>query len=70
LSILAQKLEDEGSPDKAAEALFKMAKLAGWLEAEATVSVIAGLTSKELEEAKRKIQTRMASEGDQPVVIN
>lgn len=56
LSILAQKLEDEESPDKAAEVLFKLAKLAGWLEPDAAVNVFGNLTSRDYEKIKRDLE--------------
>jgi hypothetical protein len=55
LSILASRLEGEDSFDKAAEVLFKLAKLAGWLAADASVNVFQGLTAKEYEEVRKKL---------------
>lgn len=55
LSILAEALAGAGELDKAAEVLFKMAKLAGWMQADSTVNVFGGLTSKDYEEVRKRL---------------
>lgn len=57
--IAINKLEEEGAYDKVAEAVMKLAKIEGWLEADTNVTVYAGLTQKELEAAKEKILDRI-----------
>lgn len=49
LMSLAQKLEDAGAHDKAAEVLFKAAKMAGWVGPESTVSVFGELSQRDLD---------------------
>lgn len=56
LSVLATKLEADDQLDKAAEVLFKLAKLAGWLAPDASVNVFQGLTAKEYDEVRKKLQ--------------
>lgn len=56
LSLLAQKLEDDGAHDKAAEALFKLAKLAGWLTPDAQVNVFGDLTAKDYEKLRKDLE--------------
>lgn len=66
LSILAQRLQDEDSYDKAAEVLFKLAKLAGWLAPDASVNVFQGLTAKEYDEVRKKLQDASSSRPSSP----
>lgn len=70
LSILAAKLEAEEAFDKAAEVLFKLSKLAGWLAPDASVNVFQGLTAKEYDEVRKKLQDvgRTSSSSTQFVV--
>lgn len=62
LSILAQKLSDEGESDKAAEVLFKLAKLAGWLAPETATNVFAGLTARDYDEVRKRLTEAPAPE--------
>src|SRR5690242_1202712 len=52
LEILAKKLEDEGAHDKAAEVIFKIAKIEGWLTPDSTVNVFGSLSAKEFAEVR------------------
>lgn len=60
LEMNAAKLEKEEKWEKAAEVHFKIAKIEGWLEGDTTINVIAGLTSKELAEAKERIKSSIS----------
>jgi|GEM_PF-6126440 hypothetical protein len=61
LVSLAQKLEEEGSHDKAAEAWFKVIKTAGWVGPENQISVFGELTQKDLESIRKKVEGDMKS---------
>jgi hypothetical protein len=56
LIYLAQKLEDEGAYDKAAEAVLKAAKVAGFVGPESTVSVFGELSQADLDAIRRKLE--------------
>jgi hypothetical protein len=56
LLALAQKLEDEGKHDKAADSLFKAAKIAGFVGPESTVSVFGELSQRDLEALRETIK--------------
>lgn len=64
LMSLAQKLEDEGSHDKAAECIFKAAKMAGWVGPESQVSVFGELSQRDLD-AIRESVTKEVKSGSQ-----
>src|SRR5260370_11836712 len=64
LLVLAQKLEDEGKADKAADSLFKAAKIAGFVGPESTVSVFGELSAKDLDSIREKISQT------QPIRVN
>jgi hypothetical protein len=49
-------LEDEGKHDKAADSLFKAAKIAGFVGPESTVSVFGELSQKDLEALRDTIK--------------
>lgn len=53
---LSQKLEDEGEHDKAAEVLFKIAKMTGWVGPESTVSVFGELSQRDLDAIRTKLK--------------
>jgi hypothetical protein len=53
---LAQKLEDEGKHDKAADSLFKAAKIAGFVGPESTVSVFGELSQRDLEALRETVK--------------
>lgn len=53
---LAQRLEDRGDFDKAAEALLKAAKVAGFAGPDSTVSVFGSLSQQDLDEIRRKVE--------------
>lgn len=56
LITLAQKLTEDGSYDKAAEVVFKAAKIQGWTGNETQVNVFGQLTAKEFSELREKIK--------------
>ena len=56
MSILAQKLEDEGVADKAAEVLYKLSRLAGWLEPDSQVNVFGDLNAKDFEKIRKTLE--------------
>lgn len=55
LLVLAQKLEEEGSFDKAAEVIFKIGKMAGWVGPESTVSVFGELSQRDLDAIRESV---------------
>jgi len=55
---LAQKLEDEGKADKAADSLFKAAKIAGYVGPDSTVSVFGELSAKDLDAIRETVAKR------------
>lgn len=56
LVSLAQRLEDNGDYDKAAEAILKAAKVAGFVGPESTVSVFGELSQSDLDAIRRKVE--------------
>lgn len=56
LVSLAQRLEDEGNFDKAAEATLKAAKVAGFVGPESTVSVFGELSQADLDAIRKKVE--------------
>lgn len=52
----AQKLEDEGANDKAAEVLLKIAKIRGWVGPENQISVFGELSQSDLDAIRRKVE--------------
>lgn len=52
----AEKLATEGESEKAALVLEKIAKLEGWGGNESNINIFAGLSAKDIAEAKRKLQ--------------
>lgn len=63
--ILVEKLVEEGELDKAAEVLFKLAKVENWVGDGGTVNVFAGLTQKDLDEMRAKIKEGVKEDGAQ-----
>ena len=55
LLSLAQKLEESGEYDKAAEVYFKIGKVMGWVGPESTVSVFGELSQKDLDAIREKV---------------
>lgn len=56
LVSLSQRLEDQGEYDKAAEAILKAAKVAGFVGPESTISVFGELSQADLDTIKRKVE--------------
>lgn len=56
LLSLSQRLEDQGEYDKAAEAILKAAKVAGFVGPESTVSVFGSLSQQDLDSIRRKVE--------------
>lgn len=55
LISLAQKLEESGEFDKAAEVVLKVAKIQGWVGPESTVSVFGELSQKDLDAIRESV---------------
>jgi hypothetical protein len=55
LLSLAQKLENEGKFDSAAEVVFKIAKMNGWTGPESTVNVFGDLSQKDIDSIRKKL---------------
>ena len=60
LIALAQKLEEEGAHDKAAEVIFKIAKMTGWVGPESTVSVFGELSQRDLDAIRQQVTPKDA----------
>lgn len=56
MQLLAQKLMDEGAFDKAAEVLFKLARLENWVGEGGVVNVFAGLSQRDIDEMREKLE--------------
>jgi len=52
---LAEKLEQEGKFDAAAEVIFKVAKMNGWTGPESTVNVFGELSQKDIDNIRKKL---------------
>lgn len=61
LLYCAQQLITAGDFDKAAEVIMKASRVEGWLNSDTTVNVFAGLTARDLEEARIRIQAQLAA---------
>lgn len=57
LMLCAQKLMLEGAFDKAAEVLYKAARLEGWIGGEGNVNVFADLTAKDIQSIREKLKS-------------
>lgn len=62
LQIQADALEASGEFDKAAEVLFKLAKVKNYLSEEGTVNVFAGLTAKDFDAIRKRLAEREVGE--------
>lgn len=58
----AERLALEGEAEKAALVLEKIAKLEGWGGNDSNINIFAGLSAKDITEAKRKLQESVDSE--------
>lgn len=61
LQILADNLEAQGDHDKAAEVLFKLAKLEGWVGEGNVTNVFGGLSQKDIDILKKQVEKRIDS---------
>jgi hypothetical protein len=66
LAVAAQKLSEEGEYDKAANVLFQIAKISGWVGPEQTVNLLGELTTKQLDEARKLILDRETQQSLKP----
>lgn len=66
LQLLADQLEKQGDADKAAEVLFKIAKIRNWIGPEGTVNIFGDLTAKDYEKLRAEIQARKAARDSAP----
>lgn len=55
---LARKLEESAEFDKAAEVVFKVAKMTGWVGPESTINVFGELTDKDLQAIKQTVENK------------
>lgn len=70
MMVLAiENLITEGEWDKAVAAIEKLAKLEGWIGADSNVNIFAGLTARDIAEAKQKL-TEQVSEQKPPATLN
>jgi len=53
--ILAEKLMHEGEHEKAGNLLEKICKIEGWTGVDTNVNIFAGLTMKDIQDAKARI---------------
>jgi hypothetical protein len=60
---LGRQLEEEGKHDKAADCIFKAAKIAGFVGPESTVSVFGELSAKDLEQIREAVAKDNKSAG-------
>lgn len=56
----AQKLEDKGFEDKAAEVLLKIAKIRGWVGPDSQISVFGELSQSDLDSIRKKLEGESA----------
>jgi hypothetical protein len=66
LTILAEKLTQQGDYDKAAVVLEKLAKIEGWTGGDSTVNVFSGLSSRDISEARERIAAEITGNGTKP----
>lgn len=57
--LAANKLMEEGKYDKAAEVLFKLARIEGYVGSEANVTVIGTLSQADIDKAKEEVKKRL-----------
>lgn len=55
LLILADKLTEEGEHDKAAEVIFKVAKLRDWIGSDSNINVFGGLTARDYADIRKSL---------------
>lgn len=60
LVIQAELLQKQGDYDKAAVVLEKVAKIEGWTGADQNVNIFAGLTARDISEAKERINKELS----------
>lgn len=70
LDVCAERLMSLSQFDKAAEVLLKMAKVEGWVGTEGEVNVFAGLTQRELDETRARVQRRQELQQNQVGTLN
>jgi hypothetical protein len=58
--IAAERLAREGEHEKSAQVLERVAKIEGWAGADTNVNVFGDLTAKDLNEAQKKLEERIA----------
>lgn len=67
MEILIENLIAEGEYDKAGQLIERLAKLEGWVGGDSNVNVFAGLTARDIAEAKERITGgRARSSGSDP----
>lgn len=56
LTLALQSLAAQGEWEKVIDGILKLAKCEGWVGGDSSVQVFAGLTARDIEEARKKIQ--------------
>lgn len=59
LQMAAERLFSKGEYSQAAVVIEKMARIRGWLGAESNINIIAGMTAKDIAEAKERIKAQI-----------
>lgn len=67
--FLINKLIEDGQYDKALEGVQKLSKLEGWDKSE-QVNIIAGISSRDLEEARKTLLERLSQQDPRPSLDN
>ena len=67
--VLAQKLEEEGNADKAAEVLLKLCKVKGWTVPDSNINILGDLSAKDIERLKTRLANKQ-TEGKNERNIN
>lgn len=62
MQVAIENLLAEGEWDKAVAAIEKLAKLEGWMGSDSNIQIFAGLTARDIAEAKERIQKQVAEQ--------
>jgi hypothetical protein len=60
--VSAEALARDGEHDKAVQALERISKVEGWIGPENNVNIFAGLTAKEIENARKELEGKLNAE--------
>lgn len=64
MQLAIEKLLEEGEYMDAIVGVEKLAKVAGWIGAESTVNVFAGMTARDIEEARIRVKRELQPSGN------